>query len=330
MKFKNRETQFPGKKKIIKVDANNVPLPGEAPIIVNVYKDEGTVYAEGTPITAENLNKGNWRDDESLSFKQRNNNNAVTAKAGETQIITDANGKTFVVPPVGFGNAKEINDAGSVVNVNGVKTNVNFNSDPQTQINNKVPSVNQPWKVYGTDGSSQQVVHILSDAPAGTTIPKRLPDGRTKTGYPSDIDDAANKKYVEDKVSEGARIFWSYGRDNAGVPVDLGYISTISVPNPPPLDSLIFVTISRGSWRTAATGFWTGQAMRMILPFETMTPEGSVGFRGRLHINPIGGTNYHVVAEVSEVASWGNTNWRWEVKGVFIMHYIAAIPTSNH
>jgi len=108
MIFKNRETQFPGKKKIIKVDANNVPLPGEAPILVNVYKDEGSVYAEGTPINAENLNKGNWRDDESLSFKAQGDNNLPAAKAAETQIITKANGETWLVPPAGLGIGKKV------------------------------------------------------------------------------------------------------------------------------------------------------------------------------------------------------------------------------
>ena len=66
MNFTNRQTQFPGKKKLVKVDENNIPIPNEPHILVNVVKDEGNITDEGTPISAENLNKGNWRDDNSL------------------------------------------------------------------------------------------------------------------------------------------------------------------------------------------------------------------------------------------------------------------------
>ena len=142
---------------------------------------------------------------------------------------------------------------------------------------------------------------------------------------------AASKKYVDDRVNEGSRIIWSYERENAGKTLDIGVESIINIPNPPPQDSIIFAMISRRGWRTAATGFWTTHVpMRMVLPFETMTDIGSVGFRGRLHIIPHGGTTYTIRTEVSEVSSSGNTNWRWETPGIFVMHYITAIPVSGH
>jgi len=114
MKFTNRETQFPGKKKLIKVDENNIPIVGEVPIIVNIVKDEGTIYTEGTPVSADNLNKGNWRDDDSLSFRARDDNNLPEAKPAETQVITKANGEIWIIPPFGLGEAKDLMNTASM------------------------------------------------------------------------------------------------------------------------------------------------------------------------------------------------------------------------
>jgi len=117
MKFINRETEFPGKKKLIKVDVNNVPIVGEPEIFVNVIKEEGQIYVNGTPISAENLNKGNWRDDDSLSFKKRTDNDLPAAENTITQIVTKSNGEIWIVPPAGLGkNAAEI--AGCVITQN--------------------------------------------------------------------------------------------------------------------------------------------------------------------------------------------------------------------
>jgi len=297
MKFVNRETQFPGRKKITEIQGHNVPLE-EGQIIAYIEKDEGAVYVNGTPVNAENLNKGNWRDDESLSFKQRNNNNTVPPKEGETQIVTYANGKTFVIAPTG---PKEIGDAGSVVNVNGVKTNVNFTSDPQTQINNKadiavvngkastshaathrggtdpigigngtvaglstndydmtdknkvnkvpadtntalankVSSVSQAWKIYGTNGSSQQAVYDMSDSPVQTTIARRVSGGRIKTGDPTDNDDAANKHYVDTKSPRMGR-YNTLLRTNFTPVNETTYTETISsLPDTGPFGLLV-------------------------------------------------------------------------------------------
>jgi len=140
MKFTNRETQYPGKRRLVKVHPNNDPIIGEPEIFVNIIKEEGTVSVEGTPIDAENLNKGNWRDDESLSFKQRSADLPFSSKAGETQIVTDTDGETWIIPPAtsnGQNKApiKVANSAGTAVRVNGiVQQDLNFTTDPQTQI----------------------------------------------------------------------------------------------------------------------------------------------------------------------------------------------------
>jgi|GEM_PF-1689589 len=144
MKFIERQTQFPGKRKVIMVDENNQPLVGEEPVSVNIVRDEGTVDIEGTPISAENLNKGNWRDDTSLSFKKAENNTLPPAKATETQIVTKDNGETWLIPPALSNKApKELDkvnnlESGTIVYYGAQEQQeVVFDSDPQEQINSK-------------------------------------------------------------------------------------------------------------------------------------------------------------------------------------------------
>ena len=144
-----------GKKKLVKVDAGNVPT-GDPDIYVNIVHDDDATNP-GTEINAENLNKGNWRDDKSVSFMKLDNNTLPNAKAGETQIVTKSDGTTWIVPPAGAGNAAISIDqimatanqalqvaetaqisanGGTVVEVNNTPvTTLNFNSDPQSQIN---------------------------------------------------------------------------------------------------------------------------------------------------------------------------------------------------
>jgi len=110
MKFIDREAQYPGRRKITKVDDDNVPMAGEKPFLVNIERAEGRIDEEGTPIDTENLNKGNWRDDDSLSFRKRDNNDLPDQKEAETQIITKDNGEIWAIPPLGLGNAKELTD----------------------------------------------------------------------------------------------------------------------------------------------------------------------------------------------------------------------------
>jgi len=139
MRFMSRETQFPGKRKLIKVDENNIPIAGESPILVNIVGDEGTVTTEGTPVNAENLNKGNWRDDRSVSFRTMDTDAIPDPKPNETQMVTRPNGETWIVPPSGTGGTAKaiIYPSGSEVYVGNERSDVRFRSDPQMQIDSK-------------------------------------------------------------------------------------------------------------------------------------------------------------------------------------------------
>jgi len=139
MKFIDREAQYLGRRKITKVGpTDNEPMAGEVPFFVKIEKAEGNIDVEGTPIDAENLNKGNWRDDDSISFKKMDDNYLPNQKTGETQIVTDSDGKTWLIPPLGDGNKVDLTDTvPASVKVGGVKKDIEFTSDPQTQINGK-------------------------------------------------------------------------------------------------------------------------------------------------------------------------------------------------
>ena len=109
MKFTENKKQFPGRKRIIKVDAFNVQIPNTEEIYVRMERAEGD-GEEGTPVTAENLNKGNWRDDESVSFISLKDNHLPVAKTGEAQIVTKLNGEVWIIRPDGKGDAFKIGD----------------------------------------------------------------------------------------------------------------------------------------------------------------------------------------------------------------------------
>jgi len=161
MKFINRETEFPGKVRLIRIDSNGNTIDDEE-IFAYIIKEENPVYVEGTPITAENLNKGNWRDDDCLSFKQRTTNASIPPKAGETQIVTDAEGETWIIPPaLSNGQSQAIrisNTTGTSVKVGGnLQTEINFASDPQTQIDSA-------WNVANTaNGAAVTALGAVND-----------------------------------------------------------------------------------------------------------------------------------------------------------------------
>ena len=134
MKFTNRQTDLPGRR-LIKVIKDNGEVENE--VLAYIVKEEGAVSVNGTPITAENLNTGNWRDDDSLSFKKRINNIPFPARSGETQIVTDTNGETWIIPPAesGLTAMKISNSTGTTIRINGnVQQDLNFTGDPQNQI----------------------------------------------------------------------------------------------------------------------------------------------------------------------------------------------------
>jgi len=174
MKFTNRVAEYPKRKKLIKVDENNVPIPNEEEILVNIVRDDGNVSVAGTPLSAATLNEGNWNDYDGLSFEKRNDNNLPVASATKTKIVTKANGETWLVPP--NGSPKEIaTSPGTFVKVNGtVKNEINFASDPQTQINNhmsdNVAHITQPIlnKINGIATGAQ--VNVVEGATVGGTV----------------------------------------------------------------------------------------------------------------------------------------------------------------
>ncbi|MCL2621660.1 MAG: hypothetical protein FWD32_01345 [Firmicutes bacterium] len=101
MEFIEREVQFPNRKKLTKISENGNE------VVVDIENQEGTITVAGTQITADVLNKGNWRDDKSVSFEKLTNNNLPVANE-KTQIVTKADGSTWVIPPQNLGNPKEI------------------------------------------------------------------------------------------------------------------------------------------------------------------------------------------------------------------------------
>ena len=142
MEFTNREMQYPGKRKLIKVDEENKKIPNEPEILVNIVKDEGNVISEGTPITAEDLNKGNWRDDDSLSFQMSTDAVPRNAKAAETQIVTTADGSTWIVPPAGLGVKTKI---GGISLGNGTTPGLsdnNYTTNEKNKVANIPPNTN--------------------------------------------------------------------------------------------------------------------------------------------------------------------------------------------
>jgi hypothetical protein len=91
MEFNDRKVKC---KRIQKTDLNGNPLPE---VFYALITDE--VTQEGTPLNAEAMNKGNWRDDETVSFKTKGIDTDVNAESNVTKIYTDEFGETWIVPP---------------------------------------------------------------------------------------------------------------------------------------------------------------------------------------------------------------------------------------
>jgi len=104
MKFKKRVSRFPTRRLLYKIDKQGNRL--EDPTIVEIVRDsevEG-VIVEGTPISADELNKGNWRDDNSVSFFAQSNNDRPLATIEDddtVKVTATQDGKVWLVPPKG-------------------------------------------------------------------------------------------------------------------------------------------------------------------------------------------------------------------------------------
>ena len=92
MEFSDRKTRF---KKFRKTDQDGEPLSEEFFALIT---DE--VTEEGTPLNAENLNKGNWRDDDTISFASYYGA-SINPQPFATQLYTAKDGETWLVPPAG-------------------------------------------------------------------------------------------------------------------------------------------------------------------------------------------------------------------------------------
>lgn len=100
MIFKDRVSQHPNRRKLIKLDENKQPI--DDPIIVDIERDdvlEGVTQI-GEPVTADKLNKGNWRDDKSLSFTKLGDGEQDPAPSSDkTQIFTRRDRSTWLLAP---------------------------------------------------------------------------------------------------------------------------------------------------------------------------------------------------------------------------------------
>jgi len=56
-------------------------------------------HDDQTPLNAENMNKGNWRDDKSISYESLVDNSLPSQKFAKTQIVTKQNGELWAIPP---------------------------------------------------------------------------------------------------------------------------------------------------------------------------------------------------------------------------------------
>jgi len=209
MNFTNRQAQFPGKKKLVMVDENNIPLPNEPPVLINIVKDEGNVTNEGTPISAENLNKGNWRDDNSLSFIARSDDGLPPAEDFKTQIVTKSDGGTWVIPPIGRGNPMQISSSyNTIIKVNGIAHDeISFSSDPQMQIND-------------TKNATDNILSKISGIASGAQVNVKSDWNQTDVH----ADDYIKNKPTVKQISN-AEVTWS----TAGAIQDYPYCGTISI-----------------------------------------------------------------------------------------------------
>jgi len=99
MKFKNRELG-----QIVQLQEKDNLANSKQYIMTTLPDDPEITDMEkvGTPLSAENLNKGNWRDDPSLSFRTLAAGEAEPeVDASKTQIYTKPNGDIWVLPPDG-------------------------------------------------------------------------------------------------------------------------------------------------------------------------------------------------------------------------------------
>ena len=137
MKFEARSSKHPNRRKLVKLDAYGNPT--DAPIIVDIIRDDVVEGNEvpGTPITADRLNEGNWRGDQTISWTKLGTGDPdPTSVIDRAQMFTRADGRTWILAPGHLSTPIEVGIITSTrVFVDGeVKAEVKFTTDPQEQI----------------------------------------------------------------------------------------------------------------------------------------------------------------------------------------------------
>jgi len=109
MTFKDRKIKC---KKIQKTDSEGIAQSESFyAIITDEVKTEGGLLQSGDALNEGNLNKGNWRDDNCLSFTVKDNNPFKdTGAVNRTRIYTNATGDTWIEPPTNLGAPRNLNN----------------------------------------------------------------------------------------------------------------------------------------------------------------------------------------------------------------------------
>jgi len=145
-KFQERRSNHPTRRRLYKLDENGKRIE-ETSMLVDIVRDdfEEQVDQHGTPLTAEKLNKSNWRGDDSVSFAKRQDNNDPLPLPNHTQIYTKANGETCLLA-AGSPKPKRIDkdEVGTLVKINGQKFDeIAFSCNPQLQLDRHQEKLNQ-------------------------------------------------------------------------------------------------------------------------------------------------------------------------------------------
>jgi len=167
MKFEERVSKHPNRRILVKLDSQGNPT--EQPIIVDILRDESIegVEKQGTPITAERLNEGNWRTDKSLSFKKLTpGEQEPSTKIDETQIYTTSDGKSWLLAPGNTSTRVEIGAVtGTRVSISGKEEGtISFTSDPQAQLDSIREQATQKQEQMGiTRNETIQLINNTAD-----------------------------------------------------------------------------------------------------------------------------------------------------------------------
>lgn len=96
----------------------------------------------------------------------------------------------------------------SAIIKNGTITNEKLSSDLQTKIDNKLDVITTTGsnRLYGVDVNGKQTMYGISTEGAPNTIARRTSSGNLRTVTPSNDIDCTNKAYVDEKLSELAKL----------------------------------------------------------------------------------------------------------------------------